>query len=108
MKRKTKPAKPKTIITINENIVAPWSPKCPVCGAAILAQAAVDAFVPDDWVSFWGYKDSRWKKCEGVQGSRPFVHFYIMLNGRLNHRLAWLPALKDAPGEQPDLFEAQL
>ena len=88
MKRKTKPAKPKTIITINENIVAPWSPKCPVCGAAILAQAAVDAFVPDDWVSFWGYKDSRWKKCEGVQGSRPFVHFYIMLNGRLNHRLA--------------------
>lgn len=107
MKRKAAP-KPKTIITIQENIVAPWSPKCPACGEAIQAQAAVDAFVPDDWVSFWGYKDSRWKKCEGVQGARPFVHFYIMLNGRLNHRLAWLPAPEDAPGEQPDLFEALL
>lgn len=107
MKRKAAP-KPKTIITIQENIVAPWSPKCPACGVAIQAQAAVDAFVPDDWISFWGYKDSRWKKCEGVQGARPFVHFYILLNGRLNHRLAWLPAPEDAPGEQPDLFEALL
>lgn len=107
MKRKAA-SKPKTIITINENIVSPWTPTCPACGEAIAAQAAVDSFVPDDWVSFWGYKDSRWKKCEGVQGVRPFVHFYIMLNGRLNHRLAWLPPLKDEPGEQPDLFEALL
>ena len=106
MKRKATP-KP-TIITIQENIVVPWSPKGPVCGEEIKAQAAVDAFVPDDWVSFWGYKDARWKKCEGVQGARPFVHFYIMLNGRLNHRLAWLPALQDESGKQPDLFGDQL
>ena len=106
MKRKATP-KP-TIITIQENIVAPWSPTCPACGEPIKAQAAVDEFKPDDWVSFWGYKDSRWKKCDGIQGTRPFVHFYIMLNGRLNHRLAWLPALQDEPGKQPDLFGDQL
>lgn len=105
MKRKTT-EKP-TIITINENIVAPWLPKCPTCGAGIAAQAAVDEFKPDDWVSFWGYPDSRWKKCDGIQGARPFVHFCVMLNGRLNHRLAWLPALQDEPGKQPDLFGDQ-
>jgi hypothetical protein len=105
MKRKAAP-KP-TIITIQENIVAPWSPTCPACGEPIKAQAAVDEFKPDDWVSFWGYKDSRWRKCDGVQGARPFIHFYILLNGQLNHRLAWLPAPDDEPAAQLDLLGDQ-
>ena len=103
MRRKAA-TKPQTIITIQENIASPWTPTCPTCGEPIHAQAAVDSFTPDDWVSFWGYKDSRWKKCEGVQGARPFVHFWILFNGRPNHRLAWLPAPDDKPAIQESLL----
>ena len=99
MRRK---AKPKTIITIQENIVAPWLPTCPVCGESITAQAAVDAFLPDDWVSFWGHKGERWKKCDGTQNGRPFVHFYVQFNRGVSHRLAWLPAEgDDTPVQEP-------
>lgn len=87
MKRK---AKPKTIITIQENIVSPWTPTCPLCGEPITAQAAVDEFRPDDWVSFWGRPGERWRKCSGNQGGRAFVHFYVSFNGGFSHHLAWL------------------
>lgn len=102
MKRKNKP----TIITIQENIVSPWTPRCPVCGDEIGAQAAVDEFKPDDWVSFWGYAGFRWRKCTGEQGGRPFVHFYVAAqNGHISHRLAWLPMPQDEPVDQAGLFD---
>ena len=93
MKRKTKP---QTIITIQENIVSPWTPTCPACGEPISAQAAVEEFVPDDWVSFWGRKGERWQKCAGEQGGRRFVHFYVTFNRGFSHRLSWLK-----PDESP-------
>jgi hypothetical protein len=105
MNRKSKPTKKPTIITIQENIVSPWTPRCPVCGTEITAQAAVDEFKPDGWVSFWGYDGARWKKCGGEQGGRPFVHFYVELNGRASHRLAWLPMPEENPAEQTTLFD---
>ena len=97
-------AKPRTIITIQENIVSPWVPTCPACGEPITAQAAVEEFKPDDWVSFWGRMGERWKKCEGAHGGRKFVHFYVQFNRGVSHRLAWIAPEPDAAPVQETLL----
>jgi hypothetical protein len=76
----------------------------PACGEPITAQAAVEEFKPDDWVSFWGRMGERWKKCEGAHGGRKFVHFYVQFNRGVSHRLAWIAPEPDAAPVQETLL----
>lgn len=94
--RKTK--KPNELITGQSSL---YAPKCPACGASIHSQATVERFdEPQGW-SFFGRRGERWEKCRGSSGPYKFIHFLTLLNGRYNHRLAWIvPAEAEAEAVQ--------
>ena len=81
-----------------------YAPCCPACGAAVAAQATVEAMdTPPGW-AFFGRKGERWIKCHAFSGPHEFIHFVTRLNGRYSHRLAWLAPDGATEGEQYKLL----
>jgi hypothetical protein len=74
-----------------------WQARCPGCGVAIQAQTTVAAFLEQPEWHFWGEPGQRWKLCEGQSGAFRYVHFKTVINGGVQHRVAWLKASADTP-----------
>lgn len=81
-----------------------WEARCPGCGVKIHAQATVGAFMENpDW-QFWGNVGERWRLCEGSVPGYNYIHFKVLINGRTNHRLAWMKRLTIAEATQGALL----
>ena len=57
---------------------------CPACQTPLHASAIVTAFNdPPGW-DFWGNEGVRFIRCQG----EGFKHFYVIVSGKENHRVA--------------------
>jgi hypothetical protein len=99
-RRKTMP-KPKEVMTESNAL---FLPRCPLCDAPVTTQATVEKFgAPQGW-TFYGTAGERWIKCRGESGVHPFVHFITLINGRSDHRLAWIKPEVKPVGVQETLL----
>jgi hypothetical protein len=72
-------------------------PTCPTCGAAIGAQAIIEAWEPDSGWQFYGEPGARSirRGCDNehqLSDGRlvAYRHFIVSVNGARQHRLAWI------------------
>ena len=65
---------------------------CPGCNAEVNSSAVVEVWPePAGW-QFYGPDEQpprRFIRCRGQHGGRGFIHFYVIENGRQQHRLAY-------------------